>query len=147
MRTYLFFAYLFASFLFASNSYAKKLNVYYCESISAAAGCAKGCKNTTLDGQKFDPAEAQRMEFQINQKNGSVLVKTFFGNKFSESRVDKNCQIFDTNNWDCSEEPFWVPQGKWFVIQTNKMVDGVYMHGIHTTKEGIYSKTFASCAK
>lgn len=148
MRIYLLFIYLISSFLATSNCFAKKLDVYYCESISAAASCSKGCKNTVLDGQKFDPAEAQRMEFQINEKNGSVLVKTYFGNRLSESRVDKSCQIFDANNWDCSEEPFWVPQRKWFVVQINKMVDGVYMYGVHTSKENIHSKTnSASCAK
>ena len=59
----------------------------------------------------------------------------------------KNCTIFDENNWDCSEEPFWVERKKWFVYHEVKMNNGFYVHGSYTSKETKLQSQGGSCAK
>jgi hypothetical protein len=147
MRIHLPLSIFFLSCLLATNSFAKKLDVYYCKSLADAESCSANCKNTLLKDQKYNSNDAQRVEFFVNEKNNTVLEKTYFGEKLSSSRIEKNCRIFDKNNWDCSDEPIWIAERKWFVIQTDKMIDGIYINGLRTSKETIHTSISASCAK
>lgn len=147
MRLHLPLYIFFMSYLIATNSFAKRLDVYYCKSLADAESCSANCKNTLFKDQKYDSNEAQRVEFFINEKNNTMLEKTYFGEKLSSSRIEKNCRIFDKNNWDCSVEPIWISERKWFVIQTDKMIDGIYISGLRNSKESTHSPITASCAK
>lgn len=133
-------------FLFGTSSYSKPLTVYFCGSFAEAEACSASC-SITPKGYKYDPNYVQGLEFLISEKSKSVMIKTYFGNKFNDSRVMKNCTIFDENNWDCSEEPIWVESNKWFVYQEIKMNNGHYVNGLYNSKETKYKSMSAVCAK
>lgn len=141
------FIYIIFSMFVSFCSFAKTLDVHYCDTYIDAETCSVNCRNTLLKGEKYNASSAQKLEFQISEKNGSVLVKTYFGTKFSDAHVLKNCQIFDAKNWDCSDEPFWVKNGQWFAYHTQKMINGMYLSGTYTSKEGKNNAKNASCAK
>ncbi len=142
MKVAIFF--LFA--LFGASCFAKPLTVFYCNTFADAEACSANCSKTSK-GQAFDPKFEQKLEFLINEKSKSVMEKTYFGGKFNNSRVMKNCTIFDENNWDCSAEPIWVDSNKWFVHQEIKMNNGHYVNGLYNSKETKYKSMSAACAK
>ena len=135
-----------ASISFGASCYSKVLTVYYCNNFSDAESCSANCSNAPKN-LKFDARYEQKLEFLINEKLNSVMMKTYFGGKFNDSRILKNCNIFNENNWDCSEKPIWVEKSKWFVHEEVKMNNGFYVYGMYTSKESKSNSSSATCAK
>jgi len=139
-------AIFFLSALFGTSVFSKTLTVYFCNTFADAEACSANCSKS-IKGLSYDPKFEQKLEFLVSEKSKSVMVKTYFGGKFNDSRVMKNCTIFDENNWDCSEEPTWVESAKWLVYQESKMNNGFYVNGLYNSKETKYKSMSASCAK
>jgi len=124
--------------LSSGSCFSKVLNAYSCGSYAEAESCSMSCTRMNMS-----------IDFLINKNLNSVLRRIYIGGDFMSSDVYKNCVIFDENNWDCSDEPLWIREGKWLVYNINKMSNGIYSSGVYTSKETKYSKSSlgASCAK
>ena len=140
------FAIFFISALFAASCFSKTLTVYYCNTFSDAEACSANCSKTEK-GITYDPKYEQKLEFLISKESKSVMVKTYFGGRFSASRIMKNCTIFDENNWDCSDEPFWVEEAKWYAHIEEKMHNGFYVQGVYNSKNTKFKSKIGVCAK
>jgi hypothetical protein len=144
MRMKIVVSFMFA--LIGASCFSKTLTVHYCNNFAEAEVCSTNCRNAPK-GLKFDPKHQQKLEFLLNKYSRSIMVKTYFGDIFSNSRVMKNCNILDENNWDCSEEPLWIAKGPWMLYDVQRMNNGFYVHGQYTSKETKYNSSSASCAK
>ncbi len=91
----------------------EKLNVYYCNGNYDAQSCNVNCE--IEKGTKYS--------FLVNREERSVLQVIYWNDAQENSRVIKNCMIFENDSWDCSEKKEFTNV---FWNTTTKMTKGVF---------------------
>lgn len=135
MKLFLVLFFIFFNSMYV-NTYAqvfnKKLTSYSCKYPEDILSCDKNCvKDSSLT-----------MDFLTNKEDKAVMVRGYDNGKIFHNATFKNCNIFDSKNWDCSET-----HGS--AITEFKMANGIYYSSQRNIFLNPYRERylFFSCAR
>ena len=115
------------SFLIVQDVRATDYNIKYCLTYEDARTCSSRCA----------VSENTSISFKIYQNSHSVAWRTARGSKSDQIGEFTRCNIFDDNNWNCSQSSdFKDPHST--VIQ-QMMIDGRFMQLVNVAGNWSYS--------
>jgi hypothetical protein len=123
--------------LFAESSGWLELDLYECTNFVTATFCQNDCKKAH---------SAVTIRVKADPKTNKVLVQSVFGELTApENTFHSGCEVFDTENWDCSTKPpadiVALAETK---LETIKMTNGIYTRVPDPSELG---KRSPQCAK